>query len=145
MLDTGLLNYQLGIQEEFFFDNGLTTMYKGIIVQHLVGQELDSLYLDSPPKVTFWIREKHQSSAEVDFVFPYKGIMIPIEVKSGATGSLRSLHQYMASTNQKLAVRIYEGEPGQETVALPTGGSFHLLNLPLCLTGKVKEYLDFYH
>lgn len=136
------MNYQLGIQEEFFLQNDFNSIYKGIIIQHLVGQELDSLFVETRPKVTFWIREKHQSSAEVDFVLPHKGKMIPIEVKSGATGSLRSLIQYMAATEQDLAIRLYDGELGLKSVSLPNGASFRLLNLPLCLTCRIRDYLE---
>lgn len=142
MLDTGLLNYQLGIQEEYFLGDSINKVFKGNIIQHLVGQELQAQYNDAEPRFSFWIREKHQSSAEVDFVLPHRGRLIPIEVKSGSAGTLRSLMQFMQTSGHDLAVRIYEGDYSLETVALPSGGTFRLLNLPLCQTGKIKDYLD---
>jgi uncharacterized protein len=144
VLDTGLLNYQLGIQEEFFLSEKLESIFKGIIIQHIVGQELESMWSSSFPKLSFWVREKHQSSAEVDFVFPHRGKLIPIEVKSGKTGSLRSLIQFMLLAEHDMAVRIYEASLGVDTVALPDGRKFRLLNLPLCLSAKVADYVDYY-
>ncbi len=144
LLDTGLLNYQLGIQEEFFLNEKLESVYKGIIIQHIVGQELESMWNSSFSKLSFWVREKHQSSAEVDFVIPHRGKLIPIEVKSGKTGSLRSLIQFMLMADHDMAVRIYEGNLGIDLVSLPDGRSFRLLNLSLCLSAKVLEYVDHY-
>lgn len=142
ILDTGLLNYQLGIQEEYFLGDSINNVFKGNIIQHLVGQELKAQFFDSSPRFSFWVREKHQSSAEVDFVLPHRGRLIPIEVKSGAVGTLRSLIQFMQTSGHDLAVRIYEGDYSLETVALSSGETFRLLNLPLCQTGKIREYLD---
>lgn len=144
MLDTGLLNYQLGIQEEYFLAENLESVYKGMIIQHIVGQELETLWNSSGSRLGFWVREKHQSSAEVDFVIPHRGKLIPIEVKSGKTGSLRSLIQFMLLAEHDMAVRIYEGRLGVDQVSLPDGRSFRLLNLPLCLCAKVLEYVDYY-
>ena len=142
ILDTGLLNYQLGIQEEYFLGDSINNVFKGNIIQHLVGQELKAQFFDSSPRFSFWVREKHQSSAEVDFVLPHRGRLIPIEVKSGSVGTLRSLIQFMQTSGHDLAVRIYEGDYSLETVALSSGETFRLLNLPLCQTGKIREYLD---
>ncbi len=142
MLDTGMLNYQLGIQEEFYLTDNLASVYKGLIIQHIVNQELETLWNSATSRLGFWVREKHQSSAEVDFVIPHRGKLIPIEVKSGKTGSLRSLIQFMLLAEHDMAVRIYEGSLGLDQVSLPDGRSFRLLNLPLCLSAKVLEYVD---
>lgn len=142
MLDTGLLNYQLGIQEEYYFARDLESVYKGLMIQHIVGQELETLWNSSASRLSFWVRDKHQSSAEVDFVIPHRGKLIPIEVKSGKTGSLRSLIQFMLLAEHDMAVRIYEGKLGVDQVSLPDGSSFRLLNLPLSLSAKVLEYVD---
>ncbi|HOY85326.1 MAG TPA: AAA family ATPase [Candidatus Syntrophosphaera sp.] len=141
-LDTGLLNYQLGIQEEYYLAQNLESVYKGLMIQHIVGQELETLWNTSASRLSFWVREKYQSSAEVDFVLPHRGKLIPIEVKSGKTGSLRSLIQFMLLAEHDLAVRIYEGSLGVDQMSLPDGRNFRLLNLPLCLSAKVLEYVD---
>lgn len=142
LLDTGLLNYQLGIQEEYFLSDSLESIHKGLIIQHIVGQELQSLWASSPPKLSFWVREKHQSQAEVDFVIPHRGKLFPIEVKSGSTGSLRSLMQFMLISDHDMAIRIHEGSLSLDQLQLPDGRPIKLLNLPLCLSAKVREYAD---
>jgi hypothetical protein len=38
--------------------------------------------MNDPRKLSFWVREKKQSNAEVDFVVPFKQYVIPVEVKS---------------------------------------------------------------
>lgn len=144
LLDTGLLNYQLGIQEEYFLTDSLESIHKGLITQHIVGQELQSLWASSPPKLNFWVRDKYQSSAEVDFVIPHRGKLLPIEVKSGSTGSLRSLMQFMMISKHDMAIRIHDGSLGFDELRLPDGQTFGLLNLPLCLSAKVRQYVDHY-
>lgn len=144
MLDTGLLNYQLGLQEEYYLKDKLDSVYKGLMVQHVVGQELETMWSTSTSKLGFWVRDKQQSSAEVDFVIPHRGKLIPIEVKSGSAGSLRSLIQFMLITDHDMAVRFYEGALSLDEVKLPNNRSFRLLNLPLCLSAKVPDYLDYY-
>ncbi len=144
MLDTGLLNYQLGLQEDYYLKDNLQSIYKGLIVQHMVGQELETLWSLGTSRLGFWVREKHQSSAEVDYVIPHRGKLIPIEVKSGSAGSLRSLIQFMLSTDHDMAVRFYQGTPSLERVQLPDSRTFRLLNLPLYLSARVHDYLDYY-
>jgi hypothetical protein len=54
-------------------------------------------------------------------VFTYKEKVIPIEIKSGSTGSLKSLHQFMERTNHPYAVRMYAGEFCIEKTKTPGG------------------------
>jgi hypothetical protein len=44
------------------------------------------------PQLYYWAREERASSSEVDFVLEGAGgRLLPVEVKSGASGSLKSL------------------------------------------------------
>lgn len=144
LLDTGLVNFFSGIQTEVFGTTDLNTLYGGRIIEHLVGQELlashDSI-LFSPH---FWIREKNQSNAEVDFVLAHKNYVIPIEVKSGATGRLRSLHSFMDQVEHDWAVRLYAGPLKVETVQTVAGKDYQLLNLPYFLAGQLEAYLEWF-
>ena len=101
-LDTGLVNHALSIQSEMIGLKDLSNSYKGAIIPHLITQELISLNSEKDNKPNFWVREKTQSSSEVDLVISYKNKIIPIEIKSGATGSLKSLHQFIDRTNPSL-------------------------------------------
>lgn len=75
-------------------------------------------------------------------VYPYKTQFIPVEVKSGAVGKLRSLHEFMDRTPHDLAVRLYAGKPSIDKVSTPKGKAFRLLNLPYYAVSRLDEYLD---
>jgi hypothetical protein len=92
----------------------------------------------------FWVREKKQSDAEIDFLFPFAGRMIPVEVKSGANGKLRSLHQFIDASGSPLAVRFYVGPLQLDEHKTIAGNSFQLLNMPYFLSGKLPAYLEAY-
>ncbi|MBY0482370.1 MAG: DUF4143 domain-containing protein [Chitinophagaceae bacterium] len=53
---------------------------------------------------------KKESTAEVDYIFPFDGLIIPIEVKSGKEGTLKSLHSFMDLAPHSMAIRLYAGE-----------------------------------
>ncbi|GAF67204.1 unnamed protein product, partial [marine sediment metagenome] len=86
-LDTGILNYVNGLQEYFFKLNDLHSFYKGLLAEHIVGQELLASDISISRKPTFWVREKKQSSAEVDFVFQFDRYIFPLEIKAGKSGT----------------------------------------------------------
>ncbi len=143
-LDTGLLNYGVGLQGHFFKFDDLHSFYQGTLAEHIVGQELIALDADVPKKISFWVREQKQSNAEVDFVVPYLHYAVPVEVKAGKTGSLRSLHLYMDRAPHGYAIRLYAGPIRLEDVVTAEGKTFKLLNLPYFLTGKIMEYLKWF-
>jgi hypothetical protein len=143
-LDTGLVNYSLGIQGQMLAMEDLSQAYKGALIPHLVTQELISTTHLTDQKPNFWVREKKQSSAEVDLVIPFQGLAIPVEIKSGATGSLRSLHQFVDACDHGFAVRIYGGELRTEDTLTPAGKPYRLLNLPYYLGTRLPEYLDWF-
>ncbi len=143
-LDTGLLNYSLGIQGQMLRMEDLSQAYKGALIPHMITQELISTTHLTDHKPNFWVREKRQSSAEVDLVTPNNGLIIPIEIKSGATGTLRSLHQFIDACDHAYAVRIYGGELRIEETTTPSGKAYKLLNLPYYLGTSIKEYLDWF-
>ncbi len=95
MLDTGLVNFSLSIFDELIAEKYLEDTYKRRIAEHIIGQELTGVTKSVMHKVKFWTREKKESSAEVDYVLEHKGMLILIEVKAGASGKLRSLHQFV--------------------------------------------------
>ena len=144
VLDTGMLNYFAGFQKELFGVKDIDSIYQGKIAEHIVGQEL--LTCDTSPlyKLHFWSREKKQSSAEIDFLIQFKNLIIPVEVKSGAAGRLRSLHQFIDRAPHNYAVRIYSGQLKIDRIKTLNGKDFILLNLPFYLTGCIFEYLETY-
>jgi predicted AAA+ superfamily ATPase len=144
VLDTGLLNFFSGLQKDLFGTKDLNEVYRGKIAEHIVGQELLSSSSSFLNSLHFWVRNKNQSEAEIDFMFPYDGTMIPVEVKSGGSGKLRSLLQFLDMSDIDFAVRLYAGKIQLEEHQTPKGKKFKLLNMPYFLSGKLKEYLDCY-
>ena len=119
----------------------LDQIYQGTLIEHLVGQELLASRSNVLSDLHFWVREKKTSQAEVDFLYPYDQQLIPIEVKSGAAGKLRSLHQFMDVAPHRTAVRFYSGRLTTSQVETPAGKSYRLLNLPYYLVSQLEEYL----
>ena len=141
VLDTGMLNYFSGFQKDLFGADSIDSVYEGKIAEHIVGQELLALETSPLFKLYFWNREKKQSNAEIDFLIQYESLLIPIEVKSAATGRLRSLHQFIDRSPHKYAVRIYSGRLEINQIQTLNGKEFSLLNLPFYLAGFITEYL----
>lgn len=142
-LDTGLLNFDLNIQAQMLSVNDLSNTYNGAIIPHLITQEIISMNKSSYQKPCFWVRDKTQSSAEVDLLMVSNAFLIPIEIKSGATGSLKSLHQYIDRCTHHFAVRVYAGQFKIEKSRTPNGKLFYLMNLPYYLGTCLSQYLDY--
>lgn len=143
-LDTGLINNELGIQADMLALADLSQSYKGAIIPHLITQELISIFTTVNRIPNFWIRDKKQSSSEVDLVYAFQDKLIPIEIKSGKVGTLRSLHQFVERTNHPYAVRIYAGEFKINETRTPGGTHYLLMNLPYFLGSKIPDYIQYF-
>ncbi|MBQ6568060.1 MAG: ATP-binding protein, partial [Treponema sp.] len=141
-LDSGLLNHALGIASWYFKEESLSDIYSGKLAEQVVGQELlaaNSRRIDKP---LFWTREKKQSNAEVDFLFAKDGEVFPVEVKSGKTGTLRSLHSYLENSGCSIGIRLYGGEYSIEQAKTPVQKKpYTLVNLPLYCAARLGDYL----
>lgn len=106
--DIGLANRILGL--DWTAINGRderTLVNEGGLAEQFIGQHLlfrfQGIY---EPQLHYWLREGHVSNAEIDYVITSGDWMIPVEVKSGSSGSLRSLHQFIYAKNPKVAIRF---------------------------------------
>ena len=142
ILDTGLINHSLQIMGTLVFDKNINDAHRGIIAEHIVGQELLASKSSIMNRLNFWTREKAESSAEVDYILPYKGNIIPIEVKAGAIGKLRSLLRFMDEAPHSIAVRVYQGEYLVQQAKTIAGKEFTLLNLPFYMIHRIEQELD---
>ncbi len=149
--DTGLVNYFTGIQEALSGQEDLSAIFNRQISLHIVAQELmhnahtltdEKIRLQGDPSLHFWVRDKTQSSAEVDFVIGYNDLMIPVEVKRGEPGRLRSLHQFVKAAPHPFAVRLYAGPLMVKEANTVEGKTFYLMSLPYFLAGKIREHLE---
>ena len=78
----------------------------------------------------------------MDYIFQYNGKLIPVEVKSGSVGKLRSLHQFIDQAPHAIAVRVYQGEYLVQKARTIAGKEFTLLNLPYYLVHRIDRELD---
>ena len=141
-LDTGLLNYASGIQAAMIDVKDMNSLYKGYLTNHMMIQELiakSSRLHYIPP---FWTRENANANAEVDLLIQHGQQLIPLEVKSGAKGRLRSLYEYMDRCEHNLGIRLLANNYSLEEVNTIKGKSFRLMNLPYYAIGRMEAYLD---
>jgi len=97
-------------------------------------------FLKTP--LTYWLREEKTRNAEVDFLVSVGKQIVPIEVKSGATGTLRSLREFCQSKSPNLAVRLDANMPSITTLSgwsEPKANAINLVSLPLYMTSEIKR------
>lgn len=143
-LDTGLWNQAMGIQADLILAKDLDEVHKGRIIQHLIAQEIESTFEEYAFSTHFWVRQEKDRNSEVDLVFPFRNYLIPVEVKSGSTGTLRSLHQYMDRCPHSFAVRFYAGPLLVEQTQTTSKKTFTLINIPYYLATQLVNYLEWY-
>ena len=108
-LDIGLMNCMMGLDyNEFMQFEELNEIYQGQLSEQFVGQEL---LIESGDNNYYWARDAKNSSAEVDYVTSIDGNIIPIEVKSGPSGKLKSLHLYRESFKPIISIVFNSGKP----------------------------------
>lgn len=96
LLDVGMMQNALGIQASFILERSVMQINAGAVAEQYAGQEL--LACADPyaePGLCFWAREARGSKAEVDYVIEVDGMPVPVEVKAGARGSLKSMRLFL--------------------------------------------------
>jgi hypothetical protein len=153
-LDVGLMNSLLGLKwSDISAVPDVRLTNEGAMAEQFVGQHLlDAHWEQSSGDLSYWLREGKSSNAEVDFVTSAAGQVVPIEVKSGAAGTLRSLHQFVSEKQLPLAIRLDLNLPGmQQVVTVIRSGQgqkdvrYDLLSLPLYLVERLHEAAGQYY
>jgi len=132
-LDVGLLQTATRVDATHFFDQDILQINAGMIAEQFVGQELlaySPSYQNAP--LLFWERT-NGGQAEVDFVTAVGSEIIPIDVKAGATGALRSLHSFLKEKKGKIGVRISEH---------PLAIHNNILSIPFYLIGFFNRLIQ---
>lgn len=95
------------------------------------------------------LREGRSNNAEVDYVCELGGQIVPIEVKAGRVGTLKSVHQFVAENRVPFAVRFDADLPAVQTVDAEVRrghGServrYGLLSLPLYLVERLPRLVN---
>ena len=141
-LDTGLVNYVAGMQEELLFTTDSDELWNGDIAEHIVAQELLGSTTTFGEKRLFWVRDARNSQAEVDFVIHYKSHLLPIEVKTGANSKLRSLHLFMEESKENIALRLWNGPMTSDVITRSDGRPFTLYTIPLYYAGHLHTLMQ---
>jgi predicted AAA+ superfamily ATPase len=141
-LDTGLFNYISNIQADLIGIQDLSNFMRGKIIQHVVSQEFIAHQKDFHFKPLFWVRENYNSNAEVDNLYIGKDFVLPIEIKSGKAGSIRSLMQFIDEAPVDKGVRLSGNIFSVEDVKTIAGKPFKLYNIPYYHAVKISEYLE---
>lgn len=116
-LDVGLTGHCAGITW-----NDLNIKESDILIKGNLGEQFVAQHLQyyqggyDPPELYYWLREGKSRNAEVDFVIVKDSKIVPIEVKSGKTGTMRSLHQFMARQSCSKAVRLDLNPPSVQNI-----------------------------
>lgn len=141
-LDVGLVNRMCGL--DLVGAEELITVNEGALAEQFVGQQL--LCAAPPfedPQLFYWEREARNANAEVDYLISRHQEILPMEVKAGKTGTLRSLFQFLLEKKRQRAVRFHLRPAVLEQVKLPGDESrtVQLLSLPLYLAGQLDRLL----
>ena len=130
-LDVGLMQNACGLQAELALSHNFFKINAGAVTEQLIGQELRSCvdsHLNRP--LFFWARDKKNSSAEVDYVVAVDSMILPVEVKAGKTGTLKSLRLFIEEKKSLFGIRFSQDKL-----------SFHdnVLTLPLYMAGQLNR------
>jgi len=106
--DTGILQRTLNLElSDLLINDDISLINKGSIAEQFAGLELlksSSCYMQN--NLYFWSREKPQSNAEIDYIIQKNEQIIPIEVKSGSTGKMQSMHVFLNEKKAEYGIRV---------------------------------------
>lgn len=147
LLDVGLCSASLGLSFDQLQNlDELDLINKGGIAEQVVGQLLRTIapaYVE--PRLYYWQRIEKGASAEVDYVIAYRATALPIEVKAGSTGGLKSLHMFMDLRKLTRAVRINSDLPHVTDVDVKDSAQekikYRLFSIPFYLIGELTRLL----
>ncbi|MBI2335274.1 MAG: ATP-binding protein [Deltaproteobacteria bacterium] len=147
-LDVGLFNYLCGLEWSDISKLNLRELvHEGYLAEQFIAQHLayGSKGLEAP-ELFYWLRESKLGNAELDFVISLASKILPIEVKAGKSGSLKSIQQFVRQKQVKNTLRFDLNLPTIQPVSHKLTGPFHggeeisftLISWPLYLVERVK-------
>lgn len=142
-LDVGLALYTMSAGLEELTALPIEDLVDGRRAEMAVGQMLLAGRTRAPDPLFYWVREDRRATAEIDYLLPCgDGTVLPVEVKAGPTGRLRSLHYFMSESGCTTAIRVHAGAflDQQLTVRLDDGDlRYRLISLPAYLAGWIRD------
>ena len=125
MFDIGILNSQLDLDFGAVI-NQTCLSYKGFIAENFVAQQMQNNFSE---RIYSWMKGR----SEIEFILPYKDMVVPVEVKSGMRTQAKSLVEYKKKYLPKLAIKL-----SGKNIRLEAGQ----LNAPIYLAGHLRELID---
>lgn len=114
LLDSGLmlrlLNMTMGditeLTTHILTATAADLINKGAVAEMLAGLEyLHYLTPNLRHEQFYWVRQSKNSLAEIDYVLPIKSHIVPMEVKAGVQGGMKSLWEFMREKKLTQAIR----------------------------------------
>lgn len=150
-LDIGLLNYLFGLDWPHISSlDERALLNEGVLAEQFIAQHL--AYRDQgleAPNLIYWLRENKSANAEVDFVISSGTTIVPLEIKSGKSGTMKSLQQFVLDKQSSLACRFDLNPAAIQSISHKTGQSqkieqvdYQMLSLPLYLVEKLSVILE---
>jgi predicted AAA+ superfamily ATPase len=145
-LDVGLCSAALDLTlDQIVTIDEINLINSGGIAEQAAGQLLRTINLPYiEPELYYWLREG-KNSAEIDYIIQQGSRLIPIEVKAGSTGSLKSLHLFMGLKKLSKALRINSDFPSQAQVQVKglegDDVKYTLLSIPFYLLGQIHRLI----
>lgn len=114
LLDTGLYMHECQLDiADLISRPPADFINKGRLAEMLVGLELLKSYdAFTDSELFYWHREAANSTAEVDYLVQHNGAVLPVEVKAGTRGAMKSLHMLMAEKGIELGIRTSQENLG---------------------------------
>ena len=143
-LDVGLVQSMLGISlAEIETTPEINEIAKGAMAEQFVGQHL---MVDKPmfeaPTIHYWEKQEKHSTAEVDFLMPWHQSVLPVEVKSGHKGHMKSLQQFLQEKNNDKAMRFSSGPLLLKQYQYTNQPPYCFLNIPHYLIGQWRRLAE---
>ena len=141
-LDIGLGLGSMGTGFQAFAGQPLARVLAGHIAEILCGTQFVAGNVGRWDPLYFWVSESSRANSEVDFLLPGALSPVPVEVKAGASGALKSLHQFLWKANLRRALRLHAGPFADQvhSVRMPTGDLvYRLTSIPLWAAELVPE------
>ena len=148
LLDVGMLHALVDTPARPTFPRlgDLVPALRSRIAEQLTVQQLRQIgsRRGDPADLFYWQREGGRPG-EIDHLLQMHGRIVPVELKSGAAGSMKSLHQFMFDKRLDLAVRIDANPPSVMEVHVKTTQGdevrYRLLGIPHYLLFNLEDTL----
>jgi len=147
LLDVGLASVHLGLSRLDLKDlNTVVWANKGGLAEQFVGQHLRCLsQAYEEPRLFYWQRTEGRQG-EIDYIIQQGSHVIPVEVKAGKAGTMKSLHAFMHAKQLRNALRLDVNPPSVQNLdtQTTTGESvrYRLLSLPLYMVESIPAALS---